>query len=117
MSANIFLNALFWFFSIVGVFSLISDFTGFLVSLGKEKNEPCIVLTVKNQQESVEGLIRSIVWQNLHAKNGGRVPKIIVVDLGSSDNTPDILNRIASDYDFIHVTDKEGYVSLIRSMT
>lgn len=116
MGANLFLNALFWFFAIVGVFSLISDFAGFVVTLRKEKNEPYVVLTVKDQQENVEGLIRGVVWQNLHTKNGGRVPKIIVVDLGSTDNTPDILKKLAGDYDFVQITDKEGYIKLIREM-
>lgn len=116
MTTNLFLNALFWFFAIVGVFSLLSDLFGLFVSIGKERNEPCVVLTVKDQQETVEGLIRSIVWQNLHASNGGRVPKIVVVDLGSSDNTPYILEKIAQDYDFVQITDKEGYIELIKKM-
>ena len=116
MAANLFLNALFWFFAIVGVFSLLSDLFGLFVTIGKEKNEPCVVLTVKDQQETVEGLIRSIVWQNLHTNNGGRVPKIIVVDLGSRDNTPAILEKISQDYDFVQITDKEGYIELIQKM-
>lgn len=43
-------------------------------------------------------------------------PKIIVVDLGSTDNTPDILKKLAGDYDFVQITDKEGYIKFIREM-
>ncbi len=116
MHTAIWIEAIFWFFAIVGVFSLITDFTGFFTALKKEKNEPYVVLTVKDQQECVEGMIRSIVWQNLHAKNGGRVPKIIVVDLGSSDGTPQILQKIANDYNFVEITDKEGYIARIKEL-
>lgn len=116
MNAAVWIDALFWFFAIVGAFSLITDFTGFFTALRREENEPCVVLTVKDQQDSVEGQLRSIVWQNLHAQNGGRVPKIVVVDLGSSDATPQILQKIAKDYDFIEVTDREGYIKRIKEL-
>ena len=119
MTGNIFTDALFWFFAISGMFSILSDIAGFFYSLakGKTNTEQCIVLTVKNNQDNIEALLRSIVWQNLHKNNGGSVPDIIVVDLGSDDDTQKILERICSDYNFVHVTDREGYIELIRKMS
>ncbi len=119
MSGNIFLDALFWFFAINGIFSILIDVISFFCSHAKTNAaaKQCIVLPVKNSQSDVEALLRSIVWQNLHNKNGGCVPDIFVVDLGSDDETPKILERICKDYDFIHVTDKEGYIDLIRKLS
>ncbi len=118
MSGNIFSDALFWFFAINGIFSILIDIISFFCSRINSDTaaEQCIVLTVKNNQNDIEALLRSVVWQNLHKKNGGHVPDIFVVDLGSDDETPEILRRICQGYDFIHVTDKEGYIDLIRKM-
>jgi len=118
MSGNIFLDALFWFFAINGIFSILIDIISFFYSRANTATaaEQCIILPVKNNQNDIEALLRSVVWQNLHNKNGGCVPDIFVVDLGSNDETPEILKRICDDYDFIHVTDKEGYIDLIRKM-
>jgi len=119
MSGNVFLDALFWFFAINGIFSILIDIISFFYSrINTDATaERCIVLPVKNSQNDIEALLRSVVWQNLHNKNGGSVPDIFVVDLGSDDETPKILERICKDYDFIHVTDKEGYIDLIRKMS
>ena len=116
MITNIFLNALFWFFAVVGAISIAENIISWILNRGKKKNDMCVVLTVKNQQDTVEGLLRSIVWQNLHSDNGGNVPQIVVIDLGSNDDTPKILKRIAADYKFVHITDKEGYLVWIKKM-
>ncbi len=116
MTGSIFFDALFWFFVIVGILSLIQNVWGWVCGIGKKNDDMYVVLTVKNQQDSVESMIRSIVWQNLHAQNGGVIPQIVVVDLGSEDETPNILKRLANDYKFVHITDKEGYLSWIKRM-
>lgn len=116
MVENIFLNALFWFLAVVGVISIVEGIVGWFLNRGNKNGDMYVVLTVKNQQETIEGLLRGIVWQNLHCENGGHVPQIVVIDLGSNDDTPNILKRIADDYKFVHITDKEGYLSWIKKM-
>ena len=117
MNVNVFTQALFWFFAITGMFSLIVDSVNFFCSSLNQREKARVVLTVKNRQDSVESQIRSIVWQYLHKNSIAGVPEIIVVDLGSTDDTPKILERIANDYSFVHITDKDGYIKLIREMT
>lgn len=116
MTGNVFLDALFWFFAIVGMVSIAEELLHFFLYTRKSEKSACVIVTVKNQQDSVEGMIRGIVWQNLHNNNGGQVPQIVVVDLGSEDDTPEILNRIAANYSFVQVTDKEGYLDTIKKL-
>ena len=116
MTGNIFLDALFWFLVAVGLLSIFQSLWHWISGAGRKNDDMYVVLTVKNQQDTVEGMIRSIVWQNLHSQNGGSVPQIVVVDLGSHDETPNILKRLAEDFKFIHITDKQGYMDWIKKM-
>lgn len=116
MTGNIFLDALFWFFVAVGILSIIQSMVHWITGARRKNDDMYVVLTVKNQQDTVEAMIRSIVWQNLHNKNGGAIPQIVVVDLGSQDETSSILKRLSEDFQFIHITDKQGYMDWIKKM-
>ena len=72
------------------------------------------MITVKNNENTVEGMVRSVVWQQLNSKNGGVLPKILIVDLGSSDDTLDIIKRLARDYSFIRAVSKEEYAQILE---
>ena len=116
MFGNVFIEALLYFFVCVGIIRLSADIWNFFVHKAKSPDDMYVVLTVKNQQDTVEGMIRSIVWQNLQCKNGGVVPQVVVVNLDSADDTPIILERLSQTYDFIHVMDKAGYMDWIKKM-
>ena len=75
------------------------------------ENDAVIVVKVRNQEDNIEGIIRSIVWKSID--NGRIIPEILVVDLDSTDDTPDILERLSVRYDFIKVTDKQGYIDYL----
>ncbi|MBE7030828.1 MAG: glycosyltransferase [Ruminococcaceae bacterium] len=68
-----------------------------------------VVIRVKNQEQNLECIIRSVIWKNLSRTGGGRVPNILVVDLGSEDATPEIAQRLCDDYGFIYYTTEEQY--------
>jgi glycosyltransferase involved in cell wall biosynthesis len=82
----------------------------------EKEDDMYIIITVKNLQDKIEGIIRSIVWKNLNNSQGGRVPKILVVDLGSDDETPKILEKLCNEYDFIIATDKNEYAKFVEEM-
>lgn len=116
MFGSILLDTLLYFFVCVGIIKLLGDIWEFFLEKKKALKDTYVVLTVKNQQDSVEGIIRSIVWQNLKGKNGGIIPQIVVVNLDSMDETGKILEKLSDSYDFIHVMDKAGYMEWIKKM-
>lgn len=112
---NIFLEALMWFFALFGFVHLCKYIIEWLyLHLGGQDN-PLIVVTVRNQQDSVEGILRSIVWNSLNNNSDRCVPNILVVDMGSTDDTRIILDKLAEEYQFIAVTDKEGYSEFLQN--
>ena len=71
-----------------------------------------IAIKVKNHQEHLERIIRKIIWQYLNLNNGGFIPSILIVDQGSTDDTPNIALRLCDDYSFIYYTTQEEYEKL-----
>ena len=70
-----------------------------------------VILRVRNQEEQLEGIVRTIIWKNLNLTNGGYIPNIVIVDMGSDDCTRLIGERLSEDYSFIYYTTYEEYES------
>lgn len=68
-----------------------------------------VVIKVKNQERNIEGVVRSVIWQNLKISKGGYIPNILIVDTGSEDNTKEISEKLCSQYSFIFYTSEEQF--------
>ena len=71
------------------------------------------VITVKDREDDVEGIIRAAARRQLRMAYGGSVPEIYAVDLESSDNTLEILQKLELEYEFLHAFRKDEYVEWI----
>ena len=73
-----------------------------------------LVLIVKNQGEVIEGVFRNILQRDFIRKlmPGGR---LIVLDMGSNDDTIDILRKLEKDFECIQVLKKSEKESLFKS--
>ena len=106
---NLFAEAAFWFFAVLGIIHFFRYLFYFAIEIFSPGQRSVVVVKVKNQQENIEHIIRKIVWDSLNVNNEAGVPDILVVDMGSTDDTCKILQKLKDEYDFIAVTDKEGY--------
>ncbi len=88
----------------------------FVLENSKILKSPYTVLCVKNQADSIETTIRSLAWHIMSQNRSREVNDIIIVDLGSTDETFDILICLAREYEFIHPMSKERYIELVGSM-
>lgn len=108
---NVFYQAVICFFAVFGVIQMAKLIYGEIVRFN---NEFYIVISVKNQQDYIEDIIRTTVWKSLNGLGGTKVPEIYVVDYGSTDDTPVILERICRDYDFVKVMSREEYIDFME---
>ncbi len=60
------------------------------------------ILALKDCQDRVEGLVRVMEWENIY-------DPLIVVDLGSEDETPQILEKLERELDFLQVMSPDEY--------
>lgn len=80
-------------------------------------SEPYAVLCVSNQEDYIESAIRSIVWQmNTQSGIPNCINNLVVIDLGSNDETPEILCRLSQEYEFINIMSKEEYLNFISKL-
>lgn len=61
-----------------------------------------MILLVKNQEETIEGTIRSVYAENMLPRLMSGKP-LTVVDMDSEDRTVDILFKLKRDYDFFEI--------------
>jgi glycosyltransferase involved in cell wall biosynthesis len=66
------------------------------------KRSAKLVLIVKDQEESIEGIVKNIAACEL-IKKAMTDGELTVIDTGSTDRTVDILRKLEKDYEFIKV--------------
>jgi hypothetical protein len=104
------------------VFYALIDIVSKLLSMIFVKKPYCnedvfVILKVKNQETNLEYLIRTLIWKNLSISRGGYIPNVIIVDMGSDDNTKLIGEKLACDYSFIHYMTNDDYLKLKDTFT
>ena len=74
-----------------------------------------IIIAVKNQEEKIEGFLRSVLFKILYGKEE-EVKDIIVTDLNSTDRTKEILNKLSTDYEYVKNTNWKECKQLIDNI-
>jgi len=105
----------FWFFAIIGFCEIVRRIL-FCFFEQKAQKEMYVILTVKNEEENIEDIIRSLVWKYSSKKDFEPLPHIIVVDLGSTDATFAILEKLSEEYPFLYPMTKEHYIEYLQGM-
>lgn len=97
---NFIINSILWTLALYGLFELIKQIIYMCTYTNMKANGIYMIIAVKNQEEKIEGFLRSILFKILYGKED-YVKNIIVADLGSTDKTKDIISKISYDYEFI----------------
>ena len=107
-------GALVCFFAVYGLVTIIIGITAY-ISDKRILNDKTIytVMTVKNEENSVESMVNCLLLKHLKEDDGAYNHKIAVVDMGSEDDTVNILNIMQRDKQPLFVYDKEGFVNEI----
>ena len=95
-------HTIFWTLALYGLFEIIKNIIYLYTCTNLKSNGIYIVIAVKNQEDKIEGFLRSIIFKILYGKEE-YFRNILVVDLKSKDNTKEILKRLEIEYDNIKV--------------
>ena len=106
-------------FTIFAFFGLLHMANGLLFKVNNrqitEAKSVCIVITIKDEEESVEGMLRAAAWRHSEFYTS-KVPYIFVIDAGSTDNTFDIAKKLELEYEFLRVFDKVEYINYLEDV-
>lgn len=100
---NFILNSILWTFALYGLFDLIKQIISMYTYTNMKEDGIYIIVAVKNQEENIEGFLRSILFKILYGKEEC-IKDIIVADLNSTDKTKEIIDKISTSYECIKIT-------------
>ena len=97
------INTIFWTFTLYGIFEFIKNVIYVTTYTNMKANGTYVIIAVKNQEDKIEGFLRSILFKILYGREE-YLKNIIVADLNSSDNTKEIARKLSKDYEILKVT-------------
>ncbi len=96
------INCVLWVCALYGFMEIIKNII-YIHSCNKIKTDGInMIVTVKNQEEKIEGFLRSLNFRILYGKYD-YIENIIVLDLNSSDNTKSIIENFSADYPSVKI--------------
>lgn len=99
-----------WSFSIYGILEFIRAIIK--SHSGTEKGNYKIIIVERNQEETIEGFLRTIMLDgNLSNR------EIFIYDLDSKDNTRKIVNKIGKDFNNIKLINREEYEYVLADIS
>ena len=92
------LNTIFWTLAIYGLFEIIKNII-YINTYTKFKSDGIhVIIAVKNQEEKIEGFLRSTIFKFLYGKED-YIKNIMIVDLKSTDKTNQIIKNMEKQYE------------------
>lgn len=108
-------NAILWILAIYGLFEIIKNIIYINTYTGFKSDGIYLIIGVKNQEEKIEGFLRSILFKILYGREE-YLKNIIVADLNSSDNTKEIAKKLSKDYEILKVTNWKECKNIIDNV-
>ena len=99
---NFVLHIFFWTLAIYGLIEIVKNIIYIKTYTRFRSNGIYLIIAVKNQEDRIEGFLRSILFKILYGREED-FKNIIVADLESTDNTKEISKRLSKDYDCLKV--------------
>lgn len=75
-----------------------------------------ILVTVQDQADEIESIVRNLAWQALHGLKCKEIPRILIVDMGSCDETSRICEKLEQDYPFVKYTSNQNFANLTQEI-
>ena len=104
-----------WTLALYGFIEIIKTVYFYLIHTKLHSDGIYLIVATKNQEEKIEGVLRSILFRFIYGKEEN-INDIIVTDLGSKDKTPEIIEKLGKDYDFIKILSWKECKELIENL-
>ena len=105
-------NACLWTLALYGLFEIIKTCICYFTYKTNKTDGINFIITAKNTEENLEGLLRGIMFKILYGKED-TIDSIILTDLNSTDKTKEILLKLTQDYENVKFMEKEDLVDFL----
>ena len=100
---NFIINTCIWTLALYGLFEIIKNIIYICTYVNYKEDGIYIIIATKNQENKIEGFLRSSLFKILYGKEE-YIKDIIIADLGSNDKTKEIINKVTLDYNNVKIT-------------
>lgn len=105
------LNCTLWVCALYGLIEIIKNII-YIHSCNNIKTEGIhIIIAVKNQENKIEGFLRTLNFRLLYGKED-YIENIIVLDLDSNDNTKHIIDNFSNEHSNFKILNCKDFVEL-----
>ena len=109
------LNAILWTLALYGAFEIIKTIINIYTYTNLKSDGIYVIIAVKTQENKIEGFLRNFLFRIIYGKEES-IKDIIIADLDSTDETVEILNKLANDYEGLKVTNWRECKEVIESI-
>lgn len=109
------LNGILWVLALYGLFEIVKTIIYTYTYTNLKADGIYLIVAAKNQEKKIEGFLRSFLFRVLYGKDEN-IKDVIVVDLNSTDETKEILEKLSNDYENIKVADWRNCKEIIDSV-
>ena len=102
--ADFIINGIIWTLAIYGLIEIIKEVVYILSYTELKSDGIYVIIAVKNQENIIEGFMRTILFRIIYGKEEN-IKNIIAVDLNSKDKTLEILQKLSKDNEFLKISD------------
>ncbi len=113
--AEFILNSILWTLALYGLIEIIKVFIYTFTYKRVDSEGIYLIIAVKNAEQKVEGIIRGILFHNFYVKEE-HIQNVIITDLGSTDETARVLEKMKKDYNNIQIMDWEECKKKVEKM-
>jgi len=104
-----------WIFALFGIICLmIRVIIGYRWKGANGKGQYSIIISARNQQETIEGLIRGFIFKLRMNGQEDALFNVLLVDGDSTDDTPEVMRRLAKEYTFVKFVNPEELPSYLN---
>lgn len=109
------INAIIWTLALYGLLEIIKTILYIYSYTNLKPNGIYLIVAVKNQEEKIEGFLRSFLFRILYGKEE-YIKDIIVADLDSKDGTREIIDKLEKEYDCMKVLNWKECKEIIENV-
>lgn len=112
---NFILNTVLWTLALYGLFEIIKTIINIYTYTNLKADGIYMIIAVKNQENKIEGFLRSFLFRVIYGKEEF-IKDIIIADLDSNDGTPIILEKLQKEYEELKITNWRECEQVIESI-
>lgn len=109
------LNTILWTLALYGLFEIVKTIINIYTYTNLKSDGIYVIIAVKNQQDKIEGFLRSFLFRIIYGKEEN-IKNIMIADLDSNDETVSILNKLAREYEGLKITNWRECKEVIESI-